>query len=78
MDASQVIERLGGPAALAKRLGASRTAAYNWRHTGIPAKFWIEVQRIAEQAREDIPISAICWRPHRVRRQTSPQPSEAA
>lgn len=63
MDASEIITRLGGPAELAKRLGAGRTAIYNWRHHGIPARYWLDVHQIAQERGEDIPLDAIRRRP---------------
>lgn len=63
MDAAQVIAAFGGPVAVARRFGAPRTAVYNWRRDGIPARYWIEFQQAAEADGKDIPLDAIRWRP---------------
>ena len=64
MDASQIIQAFGGPAKVAERFGANRTAVYNWRHTGIPARFWLTM---VEAAKADgiagITPDSVAWRP---------------
>jgi hypothetical protein len=45
-----IIAAFGGTAAVGALLGASRTAVCNWRHTGIPSKFWPKLAREAAKA----------------------------
>ena len=66
MDASQIIDEFGGPVAVAKRLGAGRTAVYNWRRDGIPAKFWLPLLDAAKaEGKGHITPEALAWRPRR-------------
>jgi hypothetical protein len=72
MDAARVIEEFGGPAAVAARFGAGRTAVYNWRREGIPARYWLAFVEAARQdGKAHITADAIQWRP-------APRNSEAA
>jgi len=48
---------------VSRRFGAPRTAVYNWRRDGIPAKYWIEFQAAAKADGKQIPLDAIRWRP---------------
>ena len=48
VDIKALIIRFGGPAALAQRLGCSRTSIYNWPTLGIPSKQWHPLVQIAE------------------------------
>lgn len=40
MDASSIIERLGGTRKVAEITGAKRNAVSQWLRIGIPAKYW--------------------------------------
>ena len=68
MDAADVIAKMGGPVAVSRRFGAPRTAVYNWRRDGIPARYWIEFQEAVKADGLDIPLDAIRWRPRKARR----------
>jgi hypothetical protein len=74
MDASFVIEKFGGPVAVAARFGVSRTAPYNWRRDGIPSRLWMDFVAAAEADGKEIPVAAIRWRPAC----DAPAPAEAA
>lgn len=42
LDATQIIEAMGGREAVMREFGVSRTAVYNWLRDGIPSKFWLD------------------------------------
>ena len=64
MDASRIIAAFGGPARVAQRFGANRTAVYNWRHTGIPARFWlVMIEAATADGIEGINRDTVSWRP---------------
>lgn len=49
ITASEIIAALGGATVLSKnpQIGASRSAVANWAQSGIPAKYWPAITRIA-------------------------------
>ena len=51
MDATDIIEALGGDAHLAKQLGVGRTTVFTWHQTGIPQARAIELRRLALERR---------------------------
>jgi hypothetical protein len=66
MDASSIIAALGGPRAVAELLGCSRNAVHNWRHDGIPARFWLNIIEAGRSAGvEGITAETVAWRPNR-------------
>ena len=74
MDARQIIDEFGGPVAVAKRFNAGRTAVYNWRRQGIPARYWLDFLNAAQaEGKPHITQAAVAWRPVR-----TPKRSEAA
>ena len=52
MNDAQLIEELGGPAKLAKRLGFTVQRVTNWRVRGIPPKVKIDHQRLCLKRRK--------------------------
>lgn len=56
MKTRELIDALGGPAAVAAARGLSVTAVFNWCAGGIPARHWIALWRMAKQSKLD-------WRP---------------
>ena len=78
MAASDIISAFGGASRVAAITGASRSAVCNWRHDGIPAKFWLTLMDAADAAGlEGITRDAVSWRPDRSERQRAPQPEQA-
>lgn len=66
MDATAVISALGGPSSVAQRFGAARTAVCNWRHQGIPARYWLPILRAVEgdpKLSAVVTEAAVTWRP---------------
>jgi hypothetical protein len=64
MDAETVIAAFGGPAEMARRFGAGRTAVYHWRVKGIPSRYWVPILDAAQVAGLDqVTRSAVMWRP---------------
>lgn len=66
MAASEIISAFGGTTRVAALTGASRSSVCNWRHDGIPAKFWLTLLDAAE--RDGVPAvtrDAVSWRPER-------------
>ena len=64
MDAETVIAAFGGPAEMARRFGAGRTAVYHWRVKGIPSRYWVPILDAAQAAGLDqVTRSAVMWRP---------------
>jgi hypothetical protein len=77
MTVDDIIERLGGRQAIARMLGVSRTAPYNWaRGDGIPARHWPDlVARAAELGVKGVSFDVLRatgpkWRLGRERRVT--------
>lgn len=48
MEASQLIDALGGNAVVARELGAQPRAVWRWRERGIPARYWHRIVALAE------------------------------
>lgn len=51
MTADQIIAAFGGIAPVSEITGARRNAVANWRHAGIPAKYWPTLERSAKAKR---------------------------
>lgn len=51
MTPDEIIDMLGGNAAVADAAGVSRNAATNWRRHGIPGKYWPALVRFAKDKR---------------------------
>lgn len=67
MDHAAIIEELGGPSALAAKLGRHRTRGARWREEGIPVVLWFEVAALARaEGRGHITVDVL--------RATSPHP----
>ena len=49
MLASDILHLLGGQTAVARKLGAGRSAVSNWPKDGIPAKYWPALARLAAE-----------------------------
>lgn len=64
MDAETVIAAFGGPAEMARRFGAGRTAVYHWRVKGIPSRYWVPILDAAQaQGLDQVTREAVMWRP---------------
>jgi hypothetical protein len=61
MLASEILRKLGGQTAVARKLGAGRSAVSNWPRDGIPAKYWPALARLAaaEDVTRDITIDVL-------------------
>lgn len=71
MDATDIINALGGKHAVSTLTGAKPNAVTQWRRIGVPAKFWpVLVERAAEAGIEGITFDAL--------RVSKPQMSAAA
>lgn len=49
MDEASIIKLLGGPTKLSPQIGCGRSAISNWPKTGIPARHWPKIARVAAQ-----------------------------
>jgi hypothetical protein len=49
MTHAEIIQKLGGAPELSRLFGTSRSAASNWLRAGIPAKYWPDVVRLAQE-----------------------------
>lgn len=78
MTVDDIIDACGGKEALKVRFGASRTAIYNWRHDGIPARFWPDVVQMADEAGKLSVTFEALRATSRSGRSAPPAPSEAA
>lgn len=64
MNASQIIDALGGVPKVAELTLRSRSAVRNWRKHGIPAKFWMPLLDYARHKRiVGVTRQTITWRP---------------
>lgn len=64
MNAADIIHAFGGNAAVSLITGASRSAVSNWRHAGIPAKFWMRLINVAaERGIAGVTAETVQWRP---------------
>jgi DNA-binding transcriptional regulator YdaS (Cro superfamily) len=45
--AVQIIDLFGGPTQLASALGIKPSAVNMWRSNGIPARWWLPIERLA-------------------------------
>lgn len=53
MTDSELITKLGGATALARKLGTTPQAVCNWRTRGIPARIKLEYQELFEKAQKN-------------------------
>jgi len=64
MDAETVIAAFGGPAEMARRFGAGRTAVYHWRVKGVPSRYWVPILDAAQaDGLAEVTREAVMWRP---------------
>jgi hypothetical protein len=64
MDAETVIAAFGGPAEMARRFGAGRTAVYHWRVKGVPSRYWVPILDAAQaDGLDQVTREAVMWRP---------------
>lgn len=60
INAYTIIQRFGGPKAVATEFKVSPSAPHNWRHDGIPAKFWHDfVAKAQERGIPDITFDTL-------------------
>jgi len=50
MNASEIIDALGGIRVVAQATGAKRNAVTQWRRIGVPAKYWPTIVQFADAA----------------------------
>lgn len=60
MKHAEIIDRLGGNGALARRLGRDRTSVSRWRIKGIPAVVWPHILRLANSHHIDLSLDDLC------------------
>lgn len=49
MDASLIIDSLGGNAAVGRALGEKPSTVWRWRERGVPARYWHRLAEMAQQ-----------------------------
>ena len=59
-SANNIIDRLGGPSAVAEITGAKLNAIRQWGRIGIPYRFWLKLhERAVTTGHEDITLDAL-------------------
>lgn len=80
MTVDEIMEALGGRHVVARLVGVSRGAPYNWRRDGIPSRHWPElVGRAAEMGVKGVSFDVLraTGTKRRVRREPRVTPSES-
>jgi len=79
MDTSQIIELIGGKRGASALTGADTKAVNEWRHNGIPARFWHRIVARAEDlGHPEVSFGLLEEIAESVRRSRTAHPGEAA